>query len=112
MGQKVTIDSATLMNKALEMVEASFLFDCPEHRIDVVIHPQSIVHSMVEFTDGVIMAQMSVPDMRFPIQYAFTWSGALPRRTGETEPVESRHAGVRGAGYGTFSVFGLCAARR
>ena len=78
MGQKVTIDSATLMNKALEMVEASFLFDCPEHRIDVVIHPQSIVHSMVEFTDGVIMAQMSVPDMRFPIQYAFTCPERCP----------------------------------
>ena len=78
MGQKVTIDSATLMNKALEMVEASFLFDCPEHRIDVVIHPQSIVHSMVEFTDGVIMAQMSVPDMCFPIQYAFTCPERCP----------------------------------
>ena len=78
MGQIVTIDSATLMNKALEMVEASFLFDCPEHRIDVVIHPQSIVHSMVEFTDGVIMAQMSVPDMRFPIQYAFTCPERCP----------------------------------
>ncbi len=73
MGQKVSIDSATLMNKALEMVEASFLFDCPEDRIDVVIHPQSVIHSMVEFSDGVLMAQMSVPDMRFPIQYAFTW---------------------------------------
>lgn len=73
MGQKISIDSATLMNKALEMVEAHFLFQCPEEKIAVLIHPQSVIHSMVEFTDGVLMAQMSVPDMRFPIQYAFTW---------------------------------------
>jgi len=72
MGPKITIDSATLMNKALEMIEAHFLFNCPGDRIDVLVHPQSIVHSMVEFTDGTILAQMSVPDMRFPIQYAFT----------------------------------------
>ncbi len=93
MGEKVSLDSATLMNKALEMVEASFLFDVPESRIDVVVHPQSIVHSMVEFTDGVLIAQMSMPDMRFPIQYAFTFPercpGGLERldlaRTGKLE---------------------------
>ncbi len=83
MGQKISIDSATLMNKALEMVEAHFLFHCPEEKIAVLIHPQSVIHSMVEFSDGVLMAQMSVPDMRFPIQYAFTWPercpGSLPR---------------------------------
>ena len=73
MGQKISIDSATLMNKALEMIEAHFLFDCPEERIRVLVHPQSVIHSMVEFPDGVVLAQLGVPDMRFPIQYAFTW---------------------------------------
>ena len=78
MGQKISIDSATLMNKALEMVEAHFLFDCPEERIQVLVHPQSIIHSMVEFPDGVVLAQLGVPDMRFPIQYAFTWPDRVP----------------------------------
>ena len=70
MGQKISIDSATLMNKALEMVEAHFLFDCPEEKIQVLVHPQSVIHSMVEFKDGAIMAQLGTPDMRLPIQYA------------------------------------------
>lgn len=70
MGKKITIDSATLMNKALEIIEAVYLFDLPSEKIDVVIHPQSIFHSMVEYVDGAIMAQLSRPDMRLPIQYA------------------------------------------
>ena len=73
MGSKITIDSATLMNKALEIIEACALFDVPESMIDVVIHPQSIVHAAVEFVDGSILAQMSRPDMRLPIQYALTY---------------------------------------
>ena len=73
MGKKITIDSATLFNKGLEMIEARWLFDVPMEKIDVVVHPQSIVHSMVEFVDGSIMAQMSTSDMCFPIQYAVTW---------------------------------------
>lgn len=68
MGPKVTVDSASLMNKALEMIEARWLFDVESPRIEVLIHPQSIVHSLVRFRDGALMAQMSVPDMRFPIQ--------------------------------------------
>ncbi len=72
MGPKVTIDSATMMNKALEIIEARWLFDVPAGKIDVVIHPQSVIHSMVEFIDGTVLAQMSTPDMRFPIQYALT----------------------------------------
>lgn len=72
MGTKITIDSATMMNKALEIVEARWLFDLPADRIDVVVHRQSIVHSMVEFTDGSIIAQMGSPDMKVPIQYALT----------------------------------------
>ncbi len=70
MGPKITVDSATLMNKGLEVIEARWLFDIDYDKIDVVIHPQSIIHSMVEFEDGVVMAQMGVPDMRLPIQYA------------------------------------------
>lgn len=73
MGPKVTIDSSTLMNKGLEVIEAHFLFNMPVDQIDVVIHPQSIIHSMVEFTDNSIMAQMGVPSMIVPIQYALTY---------------------------------------
>ena len=83
MGQKITIDSATLMNKGLELIEATHLFSMPEERIEVVIHPQSIVHSMVEFCDGSVLAQLSVNDMALPIQYALAfpdrWSNELPR---------------------------------
>ena len=83
MGPKVTIDSASLMNKALELIEARHLFNVPPERLKVVIHPQSLVHSMVELCDGSFIAQMSKPDMRFAIQYALTWperaaEGGLP----------------------------------
>jgi 1-deoxy-D-xylulose-5-phosphate reductoisomerase len=82
MGRKITIDSATLMNKGLEVIEARWLFGVGRDRIDVLIHPQSIVHSMVELTDGSIIAQLGVTDMRLPIQYAFSypdrWPTALP----------------------------------
>jgi 1-deoxy-D-xylulose-5-phosphate reductoisomerase len=73
MGNKITIDSATLMNKGLEVIEAHWLFGLPIERIDVVIHPQSIIHSMVEFVDGSIKAQLGMPDMKLPIQYALTY---------------------------------------
>ncbi|MGQ0636966.1 MAG: 1-deoxy-D-xylulose-5-phosphate reductoisomerase [Planctomycetaceae bacterium] len=73
MGKKITIDSATLMNKALEVIEAKWLFDLKPEQIEVVVHPQSIVHSLVEFVDGACLAQMSPPDMKLPIQYALTW---------------------------------------
>jgi 1-deoxy-D-xylulose-5-phosphate reductoisomerase len=82
MGRKITIDSATLMNKGLEVIEARWLFDMPADRIEVVVHPQSIVHSMVEFCDGSILAQLGVTDMRLPIQYAFSypdrWKAPVP----------------------------------
>jgi 1-deoxy-D-xylulose-5-phosphate reductoisomerase len=82
MGKKITVDSATLFNKGLEMIEASWLFGVGIGQVEVVIHPQSIVHSMVEFVDGSVLAQLSHSDMRFPIQYALTWperiGGALP----------------------------------
>jgi len=76
MGAKITIDSATMANKALEVIEATHLFDLESDRIDVLVHPESIVHSMVEFNDGAIVAQLGTPDMRIPIQYAMTY----PRR--------------------------------
>ena len=73
MGRKITIDSATMFNKGLEMIEARWLFDVPMPQVDVVVHPQSVVHSMVEFVDGSILSQLSTPDMCLPIQYALTW---------------------------------------
>lgn len=73
MGAKITIDSSTLMNKGLEFIEAMWLFSMPPEKIDVVVHPQSIIHSMVEYVDGSVMAQMGAPDMMIPIQYALTW---------------------------------------
>jgi 1-deoxy-D-xylulose-5-phosphate reductoisomerase len=78
MGNKITIDSATLMNKGLEVIEARWLFGLPAERIEVVIHPQSIIHSMVEFVDGSIKAQLGVPDMKLPIQYALTYPERCP----------------------------------
>ena len=77
MGAKITIDSATLMNKGLEMIEAKWLFNLQPEQIQVIIHPQSIIHSMVQFEDGSIKAQMGLPDMKLPIQYAL----AFPQRT-------------------------------
>src|SRR5262245_14443159 len=83
MGRKITIDSATLMNKGLEVIEARWLFDAAPERVDVLIHPQSIVHSLVEFVDGSLLAQLGVADMRAPIQYALgypeRWDAPLPR---------------------------------
>jgi 1-deoxy-D-xylulose-5-phosphate reductoisomerase len=73
MGAKISIDSATLMNKGLELIEAAWLFDRPSSEIDVVVHPQSIIHSMVEYLDGSVLAQMGSPDMRTPIGYALAW---------------------------------------
>jgi 1-deoxy-D-xylulose-5-phosphate reductoisomerase len=81
MGQKITIDCATLMNKGLEIIEARWFFDMPVDKISVIIHPQSIIHSMVEFADGSTKAQLSYPDMRLPIQYALTYPERLPNET-------------------------------
>lgn len=98
MGPKVTIDSASMMNKALEIIEAHWLFDLPAEKIEAIIHPQSIVHSFVEFVDGSVVAQLSPPDMKLPIQLALTWPARAPRcakaldwaalRTLDFEPVD------------------------
>ena len=78
MGAKITIDSATLMNKGLEVIEARWLFDLPPERIDVVIHPQSVIHSMVELVDGSVLAEMAVPDMAIPVAFALAYPDRLP----------------------------------
>ena len=78
MGPKITIDSATMMNKGLEVIEARWLFDLGPDQVDIVVHPQSIIHSMVEFVDGSVKAQLGVPDMKIPIQYALTYPEHLP----------------------------------
>jgi 1-deoxy-D-xylulose-5-phosphate reductoisomerase len=78
MGRKITIDSATLMNKALEVIEARWLFALPAQQIEVIVHPESVIHSFVEFVDGSVLAQLSPPDMRLPIQYALTYPERLP----------------------------------
>ncbi|MBK9126776.1 MAG: 1-deoxy-D-xylulose-5-phosphate reductoisomerase [Phycisphaerales bacterium] len=83
MGPKITIDSATMMNKALEIIEAHWLFDVPAEQIGVLVHPESVVHSMVEFNDGSVIAQLGTPDMRTPIQYALTY----PRRPAGVAPL-------------------------
>lgn len=80
MGAKITIDSATLMNKGLEMIEAKWLFNLEAHQIQVVIHPQSIIHSMVQFVDGSIKSQMGLPDMKLPIQYALAFPQRIPNQ--------------------------------
>jgi len=86
MGAKITVDSATMMNKGLEVIEATWLFGLPPSRIDVLIHPQSVVHSMVEFCDGSVLAQMGVADMRIPIGYALSYPHRLPLELSRLRP--------------------------
>ena len=90
MGPKITIDSATMMNKALEVIEAVWLFDLPADKIDILIHPESVVHSMVEFIDGSVIAQLGTPDMKVPIQYALTYP---QRRKGISEGLQLQKLG-------------------
>ena len=80
MGAKISVDSATLMNKGLELIEAHYLFGLPSERIDVLVHPQSVIHSLVEYVDGSVLAQLGSPDMRIPIAYALGVAGQDGRR--------------------------------
>jgi 1-deoxy-D-xylulose-5-phosphate reductoisomerase len=89
MGDKITIDSATLMNKGLEVIEARWLFDMPSDKIDVLVHPQSLIHSMVQFTDGSVKAQISVPDMRLPIRYALSYPERLQSKMQRVSFIEA-----------------------
>ena len=93
MGAKITIDSATLANKGLEVIEAHWLYDVEYDAIEVVIHPQSVVHSAVRFVDGSLKAQLGTPDMRFPIQYAMTYPDRQPSPAAAARP--GRHGPAR-----------------
>src|SRR5581483_10337181 len=89
MGGKITIDSATMMNKGLEIIEACWLYDLPPKKIDVVVHPQSVIHSMVKFNDGSVLAQMGHPDMKLPIQFALFGPKRLPSPAKNWEPAHT-----------------------
>lgn len=102
MGGKITVDSATLMNKGLEMIEACWLFGVPIERVEVVVHPQSVVHSMVEFMDGSVVAQMGWPDMRLPIQYALLHPERVPNSMRPWSPVETPNLTFEPPDYETF----------
>ena len=95
MGAKITIDSASLMNKGLEVIEARWLYDVAYERIDVLIHPQSLVHSLVEFVDGSLKAQLGLPDMRIPIQYAVTYPRRVARSGAAARPARARRTDLR-----------------
>ena len=90
MGAKITIDSASMMNKGFEVIEAKWLFGVQPEQIEVVVHPQSVIHSMVEFEDGAVKAQLGVPDMRLPIQYAFSYPRRLPLSGGRLDFMKCR----------------------
>jgi 1-deoxy-D-xylulose-5-phosphate reductoisomerase len=107
MGPKITVDSATLVNKAFEVIEAKWLYRLPYSKIDAVIHPQSVVHSFVEFTDGSLKAQLGLPDMRLPIQYAMTYPNRLPSPTRQAPPEawgDLRFAPVPAGAYPAYEV--------
>jgi 1-deoxy-D-xylulose-5-phosphate reductoisomerase len=91
MGDRITIDSSTLMNKGFEVIEARWLFDFPPDAIEVVVHPQSSVHAMIEYEDGSVIAQISATDMRMPIQYALTWPDRSPAPVPRIDWAQSRH---------------------
>ncbi len=102
MGAKITIDSATLANKGLEVIEAHWLYDVPYDAIDVVVHPQSVVHSAVLFIDGSLKAQLGTPDMRLPIQYALTHPERLPSPTAPPDLVAAARLDFRAPDEGRF----------
>ncbi len=109
MGAKITIDSATMMNKGLEVMEAHWLFGLPYEKIDVIQHKESIIHSMVEFVDKSVIAQLGTPDMRVPIQYALTYPDRLP--FSQTESLDLLEVGklhFEKNGFATFSLLTIC----
>jgi 1-deoxy-D-xylulose-5-phosphate reductoisomerase len=107
MGRKISIDSATLMNKGLEVIEARWLFAVPLEKIEVVIHPQSIVHSLVEFQDGSVLAQLGVPDMRIPIAYALSYPNRLPLQLKRLQLSQCGHLDFYEPDYDRFPALGL-----
>ncbi len=108
MGAKITIDSATMMNKGLELIEAVWLFDMPADKIDILVHRQSIVHSMVEFVDNSVIAQLGVPDMRVPIQYAITYPDRYESPAAQLNLEDWQNLTFEKPDYDTFSCINLC----
>ena len=98
MGRKISVDSATLMNKGLEVIEATLLFGLPESQVDVVVHPQSVVHSLVEYADGSMLAQLGAPDMRTPIAQALAWPERFASGVQSLDLLAIGQLGVRAAG--------------
>lgn len=107
MGAKVTIDSATMMNKGLEVIEAKWLFDMDRDRINVIVHPQSIIHSMVEYEDGAVIAQLGCPDMREPIQYALSWPARLPLNNKKPDFAAIGHLDFESPDFNRFPCLGI-----
>ena len=108
MGAKITIDSATLMNKGLELIEAAWLFGLPEDKIQIVVQRESIIHSAVQFADHSIIAQLGVPDMRIPIQYALTWPDRLPSPVPELDFTALTKLSIAQADDETFRCLAAC----
>ena len=108
MGKKITIDSSTMMNKGLEVIEAKWLFDIDVDNIDVVVHRESIIHSMVEFTDNSVIAQLGVPDMRIPIQYAITYPNRVPSPVKELSLTDVCTLTFAKPDYDTFTCLSQC----
>lgn len=108
MGAKVTIDSATMMNKGLEIMEAYWLFGLPESQIDVVVHRESVIHSMIEYQDNSIIAQLGVPDMRIPIQYSLTWPQRLQSPVKQLSLTDYGKLTFFQPDYDTFACLGIC----
>ncbi|MGB5686937.1 MAG: 1-deoxy-D-xylulose-5-phosphate reductoisomerase [Candidatus Electrothrix sp.] len=107
MGRKISIDSATMMNKGLEVIEACWLFDVPVEKIRVVVHPESIVHSLVEYIDGSVMAQLGIPDMRIPIAYALSYPERMPLNLSRLSLSECGHLSFEKPDYDRFPALGL-----
>lgn len=108
MGAKITIDSATMMNKGLEVIEASWLYDVPPEQIDVVVHRESVVHSMIEYEDNSVIAQLGVPDMRIPIQYALTWPQRFHSPVKQLSLTEYGSLSFYEPDYKTFECLSIC----
>lgn len=108
MGRKISVDSATLMNKGLELIEAAYLFDMPPEKIDVLVHPQSIVHSLVHYLDGSVLAQMAAPDMRIPISFALAWPDRAELATPRLDLAAIGTLGFEAPNLDTFPALSLC----
>ncbi len=108
MGAKITIDSATMMNKGLELIEARWLFDVPPERIDIVVHRESVVHSLIEYDDYSVLAQLGVPDMRIPIQYALTWPERVPSPVPQLSLIEVGKLTIFAPDDEAFPAMGVC----